>query len=102
MVKIIMGRNLGVAAQATSVAIIITRSNRKGFTLAALAVIIISNCSSVPRPALVRLAKARLATAPRYAVAVGEEAMVSFIFSCFYLNGYLTVLTDAPSFAVPR
>ena len=54
MVKIIMGRNLGVAAQATSVAIIITKSNRKGFTLAALAVvIIISNCSLVPRPALV-------------------------------------------------
>ena len=54
MVKIIMGRNLGVAAQATSVAIIITRSNRMGFMLAALVVIImISNCSLVPRPALV-------------------------------------------------
>ena len=28
----------------------------------------------------------------------GEEVMVSFVFSYFYLGGYLT---DAPSFAVP-
>ena len=53
MVKIITGRNLGVAAPATSIAIVITESNRMDFTLAALAVVVIGKSSSVPRLALV-------------------------------------------------